>query len=86
MNLLTVLHPRHKLEYFRKAHWPEDWIAVAKKIVRDEYEHTYKVTEGELEVEDVQKVNGILHPITTLPDHRRTIALDFHVAFNKYIR
>jgi hypothetical protein len=55
--LLTVLHPRHKLEYFRKADWTEDWIEAAKKIIRDEYEHTYKVAEGDVEVsEDIEKV------------------------------
>jgi hypothetical protein len=53
---LTVLHPRHKLEYFRKADWTEDWIEVAKRIVRDEYERTYKVTEGDVEVDDSEKV------------------------------
>jgi hypothetical protein len=56
--LLTVLHPRHKLEYFRKAAWSEEWIEVAKTIVRNEYEHTYKVAERDLEVEEVAKVNG----------------------------
>jgi hypothetical protein len=55
--LSTVLHPRHKLDYFRKADWPEEWINVAKKIVRDEYEHTYKVPEGDVQEEDIEKVD-----------------------------
>jgi hypothetical protein len=34
----TVLHPGLKLAYFKKQKWPEDWIATAKQITRDEYE------------------------------------------------
>lgn len=30
-------------------------------MVCDEYEHTYKVTEGELDIEDIEKVCGIVH-------------------------
>src|ERR1700722_19934437 len=26
---LPVLHPRHKLDYFKKANWQQDWINVA---------------------------------------------------------
>jgi hypothetical protein len=60
LKLLPVLHPRHKLAYFKKANWPDDWINVAKTIVRDEYEHTYKITEGEIEAEEIEKVNDIV--------------------------
>jgi len=39
---LVVLHPRHKLEYFKKAKWDDDWIDTAKQIVRDEFERSYQ--------------------------------------------
>jgi hypothetical protein len=39
---LEVLHPRHKLGYFRSAKWDDEWIETAKQIVRDEFERTYK--------------------------------------------
>jgi hypothetical protein len=35
------LHPRHKLDYFKKAGWEEEWIIAAKKIVREEFERSY---------------------------------------------
>ena len=37
-----VLHPHHKLHYFKSAMWDKDWIATAKQIVRDEFERKYK--------------------------------------------
>lgn len=38
---LTVLHPRHKVEYFKRAKWEKEWIDSAVDIVRDEFERTY---------------------------------------------
>jgi hypothetical protein len=39
---LVVLHPRHKLDYFKTAKWDKVWINMARQIVREEYERTYK--------------------------------------------
>ena len=36
-----VLHPHHKLQYFKTMNWEEDWIKMAKEIVRAEYSRTY---------------------------------------------
>jgi hypothetical protein len=38
---LLVLHPRHKLEYFKGAGWKDSWIKAAREIVRDEYDRSY---------------------------------------------
>jgi hypothetical protein len=38
---ILVLHPRHKLDYFEKADWEEEWIVTAKRIVREEFERSY---------------------------------------------
>jgi len=38
---LTVLHPRHKLQYFEKAGWKENWIQTSRDIVRTEFDQTY---------------------------------------------
>ena len=38
----SVLHPRHKLDYFKKAGWEQAWIDKAKEIVRAEFERSYK--------------------------------------------
>ena len=37
----TVLHPHHKLQYFEKAGWEEDWIKTSCEIVRTEFDQTY---------------------------------------------
>jgi hypothetical protein len=51
-----VLHPCHKLDYFKRAAWPEEWITVAWTIVWDEYELTYKIADREIEVEEIEEV------------------------------
>jgi hypothetical protein len=38
---LTVLHPQHKLKYFKNAGWEDEWIDAAEDIVRAEYERKY---------------------------------------------
>ena len=37
----TVLHPCHKLQYFKKAGWEESWIKTSHDIVRTEFDETY---------------------------------------------
>ncbi|KAF9538015.1 hypothetical protein CPC08DRAFT_609072, partial [Agrocybe pediades] len=39
--IAMVLHPRHKLSYFKHAGWKVSWIQTAEDIVRAEYERTY---------------------------------------------
>jgi hypothetical protein len=36
-----VLHPHHKLKYFKKAGWEPDWITAAEEIMHPEFEHPY---------------------------------------------
>lgn len=38
---LLVLHPSHKLAYFKRAKWPADWIKTAEDITRNEYCRSY---------------------------------------------
>lgn len=57
-----VLNPRYKLQYFKQAKWPEDWINTAKDITRDEYERSYahKAVDSEATTDDVVIVaNGV---------------------------
>jgi len=42
---LIVLHPRHKLQYFQKAHWKPEWIMAAEQILQDEFDRTYRFQE-----------------------------------------
>jgi hypothetical protein len=41
-SLIPVLHPRHKLSYFKKAKWEDDWIKAATQLVRDEFDLSYR--------------------------------------------
>ena len=38
---LIVLHPHHKLKYFKSAGWRPQWIATARKLVQDRYNESY---------------------------------------------
>ena len=42
LTCLLVLHPHHKLNYFKKAKWDNEWIDMARQIVWDEFECSYK--------------------------------------------
>jgi len=37
----TVLHPRHKLTYFKKVSWETEWINTAEEIVHEEFKRSY---------------------------------------------
>ena len=39
---ILVLHPRHKLEYFKAQKWENEWIQAARDIVREEFDRSYK--------------------------------------------
>jgi hypothetical protein len=45
--LFEVLHPSHKLEYFKAASWDDEWIETAEELVRSEFERTYANIEAE---------------------------------------
>ena len=40
--MFLVLHPQHKLDYFRAAGWPSEWIETAEALARDKFDRTYK--------------------------------------------
>ena len=37
----TVLHPCHKLAYFKSAGWSSEWIETAKELVTNAYNNSY---------------------------------------------
>jgi hypothetical protein len=39
--MFLVLHPCHKLKYFKTVSWEDGWVDAAEQIVRDEFEHKY---------------------------------------------
>ncbi|KAF8171479.1 hypothetical protein BJ912DRAFT_860531 [Pholiota molesta] len=51
--IAMVLHPRHKLDYFKRAGWDPVWIDTAQQIVRDEFERSYvKDTMDDMDIDD----------------------------------
>ncbi|KAI0040527.1 hypothetical protein FA95DRAFT_1502731 [Auriscalpium vulgare] len=55
--MAMVLHPRHKLEYFKAANWDATWIQAAEAIVQEEYERSYaQPQDNESDSESVQEV------------------------------
>ena len=41
LTVIQVLHPRHKLEYFRRHNWDEPSIEAARNIVQVEFNRSY---------------------------------------------
>ncbi|KAH8995600.1 hypothetical protein EDB92DRAFT_1794416, partial [Lactarius akahatsu] len=39
--MAMVLHPCHKLEYFKRHNWEEAWIDTARDIVHNEFDQQY---------------------------------------------
>jgi len=52
-----VLHPRHKLTYFKSAGWQQEWIKTAEGLVWDEFTCVYSTYDIEM-VELVKKSDG----------------------------
>jgi hypothetical protein len=42
MSCELVLHPRHKLSYFKTAGWEQEWIETAKELVCDTFQQSYQ--------------------------------------------
>jgi hypothetical protein len=41
LTVTLVLHPCHKLQYFKDAGWEDEWITWAKTIVHKEFDWSY---------------------------------------------
>ncbi|KAG2741588.1 hypothetical protein P692DRAFT_201677760, partial [Suillus brevipes Sb2] len=39
--IAMVLHPQHRLSYFKAAHWPDKWIQTVDQLVRREFKRSY---------------------------------------------
>ncbi|KAF8585435.1 hypothetical protein K439DRAFT_1316321, partial [Ramaria rubella] len=40
-HIAMVLHPCHKLAYFKAVHWEPEWIEAAHTIVHEEFNRLY---------------------------------------------
>ena len=62
-----MLHPQHKLSYFKQAGWPTKWINAAKGIVRAEFKRSYAVNndaDHEDDDEDIIDIMVMVRPST----------------------
>ena len=72
ITLFPVLHPCHKLEYFKKHNWEDSWVQTARDIVRDEFDRSYAPAEVEdnansMETDTNESVSSYLYLSYTLP-------------------
>ncbi|KAL1937892.1 hypothetical protein VTO73DRAFT_12785 [Trametes versicolor] len=50
--IAMILHPKHKLQYFRDQEWDEEWINDTLKLIRDEWRTYYKPKSAPVDVGD----------------------------------
>ena len=60
---IIVLHPRHKLSYFKTARWEDEWMATAEWLVRDEFASSYMNIEA----------NNSINIVEATPDKEKDI-------------
>ena len=51
---VSVLHPSHKLNYFKTARWEDEWVETAETIVQTEFEKAYAAVADEDDEQDEQ--------------------------------
>ena len=74
---LLALHPRHKLAYFATAGWSEEWIEMAKSLVREQFDTKYashvtaerRGEEPELE-ENPSVQKSVHYPLSIAVNHK----------------
>jgi len=52
----SVLHPCHKLHYFKTAGWEDEWINTVHNIVHEEFDRTYAFMDFDDKVASMNKV------------------------------
>ena len=55
---MSVLHPRHKLTYFKGTGWEPDWIDMAEGTVCTEFKRSYTHSQDDAEAYDVMLTAG----------------------------
>ena len=53
-----MLHPRHKLNYFKNAGWEEEWVTMAEHLIWNEFLRVYAGAGSGLRAEDHDNDNG----------------------------
>jgi hypothetical protein len=84
-----VLHPRHKLEYFKRHKWEDAWIQAARAIVQEEFSRSYELVEGADDEDDEgHDANKTVSVIYALPlFFGLTVPLaDFFFEYQEHLR
>jgi hypothetical protein len=61
--ILLVLHPRHKLNYFKAAGWVDGWTKDTEAIVRAEFDLSYGSTDASLAMKHSKSKVRVLNHI-----------------------
>jgi cobalamin biosynthesis Co2+ chelatase CbiK len=59
--MFLVLHPRHKLEYFKKQKWEDLWVQAAHEIVRREFDRSYASVDVQVDDTRVGNDDAVSH-------------------------
>jgi len=67
---MLVLHPRHKLDYFKQAGWQVEWVSTAHDLVYDTFNSSYATQyhPGDISEDnssDEEKVSHLLLSLST---------------------
>lgn len=71
-DILAVLHPKYKLNYFRNAHWESSWIDTAQEMLRDEWNKFYKPL---IDVSYLAKSNEATSKVSFCSDERKVLRI-----------
>jgi hypothetical protein len=78
-----VLHPRHKLSYFKTAGWEDEWIKTAEALVRDEFERSYMYIQ---DVEDTPAISMTANDSNTVRFLMLSILIQYNDCILEYVR
>ena len=73
----TVLHPCHKLAYFKSASWSSEWIKTAKELVTNAYNNSY-ATCAAVKTAASTEVDDDLEHVVDKPMVSKTSLTTFH--------
>ncbi|KAF6750046.1 hypothetical protein DFP72DRAFT_818213 [Ephemerocybe angulata] len=75
--IAMMLHPRHKLQYFRNRTWPEEWIIEAHALLRSEFDENYASIPVPDDFAEVQRVTQPKPEVRTIITATLFNAIDF---------
>ncbi|KAG1801225.1 uncharacterized protein BJ212DRAFT_1286670 [Suillus subaureus] len=61
--IAMVLHPHHKLAYFKNTQWEDAWIGTAATLVHDEFEWSYLEVGIQENSDDIEMLNTMAHEV-----------------------